>query len=161
MSGSLDIFNLFSGVQSPQDVMAAQLSNIQTLVEELYTNMNYQFGRVDQSLTTIYDSLNANFNLIEIQGQTEEQQLALLETNLYTIRNALVTAQSSLDRTEAETFADLQTLEMGGSVGTVEYQIDNDLLYTVQYPPTRPPLTESEYISDEGLLLRLCLRKCD
>ena len=53
LSGSIDFFNMFSGEQSPQDVMAAQISNIQTMMGDLSTNMNYRFDRVDQSLTTI------------------------------------------------------------------------------------------------------------
>ena len=61
LSGGLDIFNMLTGEQSPQDAMANQISNIQTMVEDLSTNMNYRFDRVDQSLTNIYNTLNSRF----------------------------------------------------------------------------------------------------
>ncbi|MGA2750043.1 MAG: hypothetical protein ABSG59_14820 [Verrucomicrobiota bacterium] len=136
MSGGLDIFNLVSptaGIPTQQGVMTAQLSNIQTLVGDLSTNVNYRFDRVDESLTTIFDTLKEQFSNVDITLDT-------LQGSIYDIRSSLVDVQSSLDRIEAEDFAgftDVLHQDMDGD-------IDGDLLYRVQFP-TRPPLSESAY----------------
>ncbi|HEX5399834.1 MAG TPA: hypothetical protein VFY06_12390, partial [Verrucomicrobiae bacterium] len=151
VSGGLEVFNLFTGNQSPQDLMAAQISNIETLMGDLSHNVNYRFDRVDQSLTTIYNTMNQQFSQIEIQNQGTAQEIAQLKGNVYEIRNSLVTVQSSLDRIEAENFASFNTLQYNQLVGP----IDNDLLYRVQYPSTRGPFPETgssdSYTADEGL----------
>ena len=66
VSGGLDLFNLLSGGQSQQDVMATEIQNIQTMIGDLSTNMNYRFDRVDQSLTTMFDTMNKQFSEISI-----------------------------------------------------------------------------------------------
>jgi alpha-tubulin suppressor-like RCC1 family protein len=152
-SGGLEAFNMFSGNQSPQDVMAAQISNIQTLVGDLSTNMNYRFDRVDQSLTTIFNTMNQQFSQIDITLGEQGQQIAILNGNVYDIRHNLVEVQSSLDRIEAETFAEFSQQQQDQIVGP----IDNDLLYTVQYPPTRGPFPEVGYEADEGLFYKYAM----
>lgn len=66
----------------------------------------------------------------------------------------IVSEQFSLDRIEAENFADFSALQSDQIVGP----IDNDLLYAVQYPSTRGPFPEvgfggsgGGYEADEGL----------
>ncbi len=68
MSGVTDGFNLLAG-NPAQDATATQLGNIQTMVGDLSQNVNYRFDRVDQSLTTIYNTMNQQLSLIEIQNQ--------------------------------------------------------------------------------------------
>ncbi len=107
MSGTLDLFNIFTGCQSPQDVMATQIGNIQTLVGDLGTNMNYRFDRVDQSLTTIFNTMNQQYSNIIISLA----QIATLQGSVDDIQSSLVNVQASLDRIEQDVFVGFQTIE--------------------------------------------------
>jgi hypothetical protein len=153
MSGGLDVFNLFGGGQPAQDMIGNQLQNIQTTMNDLSQNVNYRFDRVDQSLTTIFSTMNDQFSKINTT-------LGTLNGNVYDIRNSLVTVQSSLDRIEAENFASFSAAQQDQIVGP----IDNDLLYAVQYPSTRGPFPEvgfgsagGGYEADEGLFYKYAL----
>ena len=157
MSGGLDVFNMFSGGQSAQDVMENQIQNIQTSINDLSHNVNYRFDRLDQSLTTIFDTMNQQFSQIDTT-------LGILNGNVNDIRRSLVTVQSSLDRIEAEDFAKFSAGQRDQIVGP----IDNDLLYAVQYPPTRGPFPEvgfgssgGGYEADEGLFFKYALNDAD
>jgi Regulator of chromosome condensation (RCC1) repeat len=164
VSGGLDIFNLFNGGQSAQDAMVNSISNLQTTIGDLNHNVNYRFDRVDESLTTIFNTMNQQFNNIQILLIGQNQQIAQLSGNVYDIRSSLVTVQSSLDRIEAENANDFSSeLE-----DTIKDPIDNDLLYRVQYPPTRGPLPEVGYGSsgggyeaDEGLFYNFAVDKAN
>jgi alpha-tubulin suppressor-like RCC1 family protein len=140
LGGCLDLFNEFGGQQTPEDELATQISNVQTMVGDLSANMNYRFDRVDQSLTTIYSTLNSNFSQIQMTLGAQGQQIATLQGSVDAIRGTLVTVQAGLDRIEAEDFAgfiDQQHQNM-------DEDIDGDLLYLAQFPG-RSPLSESAY----------------
>ncbi len=140
LSGGLSLFNLFGGGQSQQDVMANQISNIQTMMGDLSTNMNYRFDRMDQSLTTIYTTLNSNFSQIEITLGAQGQQIAELQGSVDDIRSGLVDVEAGLDRIESENFADFSALQNYNII----QDINGDLLYEVQFP-SRPPISETTY----------------
>ena len=73
---------------------------------DLSQNVNYRFDRVDQSLTTIYNTMNQQFSQIEITLDAQGQAIATLNGNVDDIRSALVDVQGSLDRLATETFSD-------------------------------------------------------
>ena len=131
LSGALGVFNLFSGKQSAQDVMANQISNIQTLLGDLNVNMNYRFDRVDKSLITIFDTMNQQFRKIEFTLDAQGRQIARLNGNVDDIRSSLVNVQSSLNRLEQDIFFGFATSERD------QYLIgpaNNALFYQVQNP---------------------------
>ena len=100
LSGGMETFDLFGDGQSAQDEMADQISNIQTLMGDLSTNMNYRFDRVDQSLTTIFDTMNQQFGLITNYLDGQGRQIAELTGDVNAIRSSLVDVQTDLDRLE-------------------------------------------------------------
>ena len=111
VAGGLDIFNLFTGDQTPQGEMARQIGNIQTLMGDLSTNMNYRFDRVDQSLTAIFDTLNTNFSKIEIALDAQGRQIAQLNGSVDDVRSSLVNVQAGLNRLEQDIFFGFATSE--------------------------------------------------
>jgi hypothetical protein len=110
MSGVTDGFNLLAG-NPAQDAEATQLGNIQTMLGDLSANNNYRFDRVDQSLTTIYNTMNQQFSNIDFTLNGQGQAIATLSGNVNDIRSALVTVQSSLDRLEQDVFLGFETSE--------------------------------------------------
>ena len=142
VSGGMGLFNMFGGGTSAQGVtdkqIQSQLQNIQTSINNLTTDVNYRFDRVDQSLTTIFNTMNQQFNQIDTT-------LGTLNGNVYDIRNSLVTVQYSLDRIEAEDFADFSAIQNQDII----QDIQGDLLYEVQFPG-RPPISEATYESAEN-----------
>jgi hypothetical protein len=126
LASGLDIFNGCSGYQSPQDLMAAQISNIETMVGDLSSNMEYRFDRVDQSLTIIYNTLNAGLSKINAQVQ----QLTNINVNVDELCSNLVQVQSSLDELENYDYNGFLSAERS----TLMYDVDNYLLYHLQFP---------------------------
>ncbi len=160
VSGGMDVANDIFGTQSQKDVMANQISNIQTLMGDLNTNINLRFDQVDESLTNIFDTMNQQFSQITMQNEDNGQALANLQQSADDILSSLVTVQSSLDRIEAEDFASFSAAQQDQIIGP----IDNDLLYAVQYPATRGTLPEvgfgssgGGYEADEGLFYKYAL----
>ncbi|MGA2863507.1 MAG: LamG-like jellyroll fold domain-containing protein [Verrucomicrobiota bacterium] len=140
ISGGLGLFNLFSGGQDAQSAMAQQISNIQTLMGDLSANMNYRFDRVDQSLTTIFDTMNQQFANIEITLDAQGRQIAHLNGSVDDIRSSLVNVQASLNRLEQDIFFGFATSERD------QYLIgpaNAALFYGVQNPGNT--MTWSEY----------------
>jgi len=145
LSGGKDLFDLFSGSQSPQQQLANQISNVQTMMGDLSTNMNYRFDRVDQSLTTIYNTLNTSFSQIEITLGAQGQQIATLQGSVNDIRSSLVNVQAGLDRLESEVFADFDTQQKTDIIEP----INQDLLYRIRHP-NNGPISYGEYQTDEA-----------
>ena len=130
ISGCLEGFNLFGGGQSLQEAMANQISNVQTLVEDLNVNMNYRFDRVDQSLTTIFDTMNQAFTNITITLDAQGRQIAQLNGSVDDIRNSLVSVQASLNRLEQDIFFGFATSErdqylIGPANAALFYEVQN------------------------------------
>ncbi|MBE0545608.1 MAG: hypothetical protein IH623_30120 [Verrucomicrobia bacterium] len=130
LSGGFDLFNMFSGGQSAEDVMANQLENIQTSINDLSQNVDYRFDRVDRSLTTIYDTLNTEFDKIEISFDNQGRQIANLHGNVDAIRSTLVHVQSSLNRIEQGVFFGFSTSErdeylLGPANAALFYEVQN------------------------------------
>ena len=74
-AGISGVFGLVAG-DPAQDTMATQLDNVKTMVGDLSHNVNYRFDRVDQSLTTIYSTMNQQFSNIDfsIDGLGQENR---------------------------------------------------------------------------------------
>ena len=96
ITAGLGVFDLVAGTESPEDTMVREIGNIKTLIGDLSTNMNYRFDRVDQSLTTIFDTLNQQFDLIVIvDGKIND-----ISDKVAAIRRSLVDVQTGLHRLE-------------------------------------------------------------
>ncbi len=148
IGAGLDIFNAFTGAQSPQDKMADQIQNIQTMVGDLSINMNYRFDRVDQSLTTIYNTMNQQFSDIEITLNAQGQEIATLNGSVDDIRSSLVTVQDDLAGLEQEIFDDFLA-----SVRVPLVDEMNDCLFWNMQNPNTPmgySLGEYNYLEMEG-----------
>lgn len=127
LSGALGIFNTFFGGESSEEQIGRELGNIKTLIGDLSTNMNYRFDRVDQSLVTMYQTLNEVMDKIviidgridHIDGTLDEIRLSLLDmqTGLLRIERNLATYHALALRLEL-----LQQMNLGlgyeGRVGT-------------------------------------------
>ena len=102
LAGGLSIYNTFSGGsgESPDETIVREIGNVKTLIQDLSENVNYRFDRVDQSLTTIFNTLNDGFNQIEIRLDAQGKQTAILSGNVDQIRGALVDVQTDLHRLE-------------------------------------------------------------
>ena len=100
LSAGMQVFNLMSGVESPEDRVVREIDQIKTLIGDLSTNMNYRFDRVDQSLTQIFETLNTNFNRIVIDLEAQHGAIAHLDANVDEIRRSLVGVQTDLNRLE-------------------------------------------------------------
>ncbi|HRZ56278.1 MAG TPA: hypothetical protein P5525_12570 [Candidatus Paceibacterota bacterium] len=100
LAGGLELLDLFAGGESPEEEIAREIGNIKTLIGDLSTNMNYRFDRVDQSLTQIFDTLNARFDQIEITLDAQGRQIARLVGDVGQIRHSLLDIQTDLVRLE-------------------------------------------------------------
>jgi hypothetical protein len=98
--GGLQLFNLFTGGESAEDEIAREVGNIKTLIGDLSTNINYRFDRVDQSLTTIFNTLNERFEQVEITLDAQGRQIAHLNGDVDQIRLSLLDVQTDLFRIE-------------------------------------------------------------
>ena len=144
LSGEVGLFNQWGPstptlAQIASEQMATQLTNIQTMLGDLGTNMNYRFDRVDQSLTTMFSTMNKQFNAIEIEQNGLGQQVASLNVEVDDIRNSLVSVQSSLDQIEQDVTLDFQTDERD------QYLIapaNSALFFATQNPGTTMTYTE-------------------
>jgi len=105
LSGALGIFDLFFGGESPEEEISREIGNVKTLIGDLSTNMNYRFDRVDQSLTTIFQTLNEEFSKIEIILDAQGRQTAHLNGSVDEIRASLVDVQTDLHRIERHLLA--------------------------------------------------------
>ena len=64
-AGLGNVFTLMgytSLAESLEDTTAKQLGNIQTMINDLSSNVDLRFDRVDESLTTIYNTMNQQFS---------------------------------------------------------------------------------------------------
>jgi alpha-tubulin suppressor-like RCC1 family protein len=104
-SGGMGIFNVFSGGNPAQDAVADQLSNIQTLLGDLSENTNYRFDRVDESLTTIFETMHQQFNLVTNYFDGQGRRIAELQGDVNAIRSSLVDIHGDLDRLERHLLA--------------------------------------------------------
>ena len=100
VGGAMEIFNLFFGGESAEEEIAREIGNIKTLLGDLSTNMNYRFDRVDQSLTTIFETLNERFDQVEITLDAHGRQIAHLNGDVDQIRLSLLDVQTDLFRIE-------------------------------------------------------------
>lgn len=100
LSGGLQLFNLFTGGESAEDEIAREVGNLKTLLGDLSTNINYRFDRVDQSLTTIFNTLNERFDQVEITLDAHGRQIAHLNGDVDQIRLSLLDVQTDLVRLE-------------------------------------------------------------
>lgn len=111
VSGAYSIFGLATEEpsESPEEEMVREIGNVKTLIQDLSANQNYRFNRVDQSLVTIFDTLNTEFDKIEITLGAQGQQIAYLTDNVNNIRLSLLDVQTDLNRIERNlaTFAAL------------------------------------------------------
>ncbi len=96
ISAGIQVFNLLTGVESPEDKIVREIGNIKALIGDLSTNMNYRFDRVDQSLTQVFDTLNQQFDKIVIIGTRIDH----IDGDLDVIRQDLVDVQTDLHRLE-------------------------------------------------------------
>ncbi|MGO9479442.1 MAG: RCC1 domain-containing protein [Limisphaerales bacterium] len=115
MSGILDTFNMCSGTESEadqtQDEIVTEIQNTQTLIGDLSANVNYGFDRVDDSLTNIFDTMNAQFTEIKYTQIGQNHVIAQLKESVADLRGGLVGVQTSLDYLEQELIAGFQTTE--------------------------------------------------
>jgi alpha-tubulin suppressor-like RCC1 family protein len=100
LAGGLELLNLFTGGESAEDEIAREIGNIKTLLGDLSTNINYRFDRVDQSLTTIFNTLNDRFDQVEITLDSQGRQIAHLNGDVDQIRLSLIDVQTDLFRIE-------------------------------------------------------------
>ena len=142
VSGGLNFFKVYKGDQSTVErQVATQLSNVQTLMGDLSTNMNYRFDRVDQSLTTIFDTLNEEFRKVDLT-------LGHLNGNVDDIRSSLVNVQASLNRLESELFTGFNEAQRQGLIA----EMNGALFYEIQNPYSGP-MTWDTYNRSENTFL--------
>ena len=101
LAGALGLFDMLFGGESPEEEIVREIGNIKTLLGDLSTNMNYRFDRVDQSLTTIFETLNDVMDKVviiggridHIDGTLDNMRLSLLDvqTDLFRIERNLAT----------------------------------------------------------------------
>ena len=101
VGGGLSIAGLFTDAPLTDDaVMAREIEHVKTLIGDLSTNMNYRFDRVDQSLTTLYNTLNTEFDNIHIEFDLQGRRIARLDGKVDDVRYALLKAQTAFSRLE-------------------------------------------------------------
>lgn len=100
LAGGLQLFNVFLGGESAEEEIAREVGNIKILLGDLVTNINYRFDRVDQSLTTIFETLNERFDQVEITLDAHGRQIAHLNGDVDQIRLSLLDLQTDLFRLE-------------------------------------------------------------
>jgi len=96
ITAGFQIFDLLAGGESPEEEIVRELGNIKTLINDLSVNMNYRFDRVDQSLTSIFDVLNDQFEQIVIIGGEVQD----ISDQVDDMRRSLVNVQVDLHRLE-------------------------------------------------------------
>lgn len=100
LAGGLQLLDLFTGGESPEESIAREIGNVKTLLADLSSNMNYRFDRVDQSLTEIFSTLNERFDQVEIKLDAQGRMIAHLEGALDQVRFSLLGVQNDLFRVE-------------------------------------------------------------
>lgn len=176
LSAGRQIFNFLSGDPSPEETMVQEIGNIKLLIGDLSTNMNYRFDRVDQSLTTIFSTLNQQFDAIKILGG----QITNIAANLTNVLTTLMDAQTDLHRLERHVdqfllqnadqdfVFDVNTClghekiygePIGYSSGSVPYDVADSKFYTHAYDPLLidiyAPCRDRDYSSPGALLNEL------
>jgi hypothetical protein len=114
ISSITGLLGLFDDSESPDDQIVREIGNLKTMIGELSQNMNYRFDRVDQSLTTIFETLNEEFSKIEITLDAQGRQIAHLNGDADEIRRSLVDVQADLHRLERHLLSYLTELSGRG-----------------------------------------------
>ena len=102
VTGALSVWDMFDGDEgeSPDEQIVREIGNMQTLIKDLSVNNTYRFDRVDDSLVTIFDTLNTEFTKLEIGQTALGLQITNIAGNVNEIRNTLVNVQTDLHRLE-------------------------------------------------------------
>jgi hypothetical protein len=134
LGASMQLFNLCTGAESPEDKMVREFGNVKTLIGDLSTNMNLRFDRVDQSLTTIFDTLNAQFDkIVIIDGKIDH-----INGSVDEIRNSLVDMNADLSSLDRHLLSYVNYLYARG--------LNDDFNTYLGYEATyRQPMVQSDY----------------
>lgn len=155
ISGAWNLFNLMTLQESAEDQMIREVGNLQILLGDLSTNMNYRFDRVDQSLTVIFQTLNEEFAKIQVAFDQQGRRIFEVQGGVDEVRRKLLTVESGLHRLERELFTGFNEVQRNDLVlainGGLFYEAFNPAPMTyAQYSqiPNGPENTFYSYASD-------------
>ena len=103
---------------SPDEIMLEEIAQVQTMIQDLSTNVNYRFDRVDKTLGDVLIQVEHSIGLIGETGQ-----------DVAAVRKGLLDVQSNIDELERglfEAFAASERLALAT-------ELNDSLFYEVQH----------------------------
>ena len=131
ISGAWNLFNLMTFQESAEDQIIREVGNLQILLGDLSTNLNYRFDRVDQSLTVIFQTLNEEFSKIHVALDEQGRRIFTVQGGVNEVRRRLLTTEAGLHRLERELFTGFNEVQRNDLVLAI-----NGALFYEAFNPT-------------------------